>query len=101
MDVETIKQKIIEDKTKSTNSYRRYPVRFLFMEMSNHTQEEIQELVKDGNGELLDLSDYLMKKDDEICQFCTLPRKISMNWWSMPPAVSFWTSGPPGAAPVR
>ena len=64
MDVETIKQKIIEDKTKSTNSYRRYPVRFLFMEMSNHTQEEIQELVKDGNGELLDLSDYLMKKDD-------------------------------------
>ena len=53
MDVETIKQKIIEDKTKSTNSYRRYPVRFLFMEMSNHTQEEIQELVKDGNGELL------------------------------------------------
>lgn len=64
MDVGTIKQKILEDKAKSTSSYRRYPVRFLFMEMSNHTQEEIQELVKDGNGELLDLSDYLMKKDD-------------------------------------
>ena len=64
MDVGTIKQKILEDKAKSTSSYRRYPIRFLFMEMSNHTQEEIQELVKDGNGELLDLSDYLMKKDD-------------------------------------
>lgn len=62
MDVEAIKQKIIEDKCKSTISYRRYPVRFLFMEMNNNTQEEIQELVKSGNGELLDLSDYLMKK---------------------------------------
>ncbi|MCI9127451.1 MAG: BREX-4 system phosphatase PglZ [Eubacterium sp.] len=64
MDVEAIKQKIIEDKCKSTISYRRYPVRFLFMEMNNNTQEEIQELVKSGNGELLDLSDYLMKKND-------------------------------------
>lgn len=64
MDVEAIKQKILEDKSKSTISYRRYPVRFLFMEMNNNTQEEIQELIKSGNGELLDLSDYLMKKDD-------------------------------------
>lgn len=64
MDVEAIKQKIIEDKGNSTISYRRYPVRFLFMEMNNNTQEEIKELVKSGNGELLDLSDYLMKKDD-------------------------------------
>lgn len=64
MDVGAIKQRILEDKVKSTSSYRRYPVRFLFMEMSNQTQEEIQELVKDGNGELLDLSDFLMKKDD-------------------------------------
>lgn len=64
MDVEVIKQKILEDKNKGTSSYRRYPVRFLFMEMNNHTQEDIQELVKAGNGELLDLSDYLMKKDD-------------------------------------
>ena len=64
MDVEAIKQKILEDKNKSTSSYRRYPVRFLFMEMNNHIQEDIQELVKAGNGELLDLSDYLMKKDD-------------------------------------
>lgn len=64
MNIETIKQKIFEDKNKNTSSYRRYPVRFLFMEMNNNTQEEIQELVKDGNGELLDLSDYLMKKDD-------------------------------------
>lgn len=64
MDIEAIKQKILDDKNKSTSSYRRYPVRFLFMEMSNHTQEDIQELVKAGNGELLDLSDYLMKKDD-------------------------------------
>lgn len=64
MDVEAIKQKILEDKSRSTKSYRRYPVRFLFMEMNNNTQEEIQELVKSGNGELLDLSDYLMKKDD-------------------------------------
>lgn len=64
MDVEAIKQKILEDKNKGTSSYRRYPVRFLFMEMNNHTQEDIQELVKSGNGELLDLSDYLMKKDD-------------------------------------
>ncbi len=64
MNVEAIKQKILEDKNKGTSSYRRYPVRFLFMEMNNHTQEDIQELVKAGNGELLDLSDYLMKKDD-------------------------------------
>lgn len=64
MDIEGIKQRIKEDKNKSTSSYRRYPVRFLFMEMNNHTQEDIQDLVKSGNGELLDLSDYLMKKDD-------------------------------------
>ena len=64
MDVWAIKQKIIEDKAKSKSSYRRYPVRFLFMEMGNHTQEDIQELIKDGNGELLDLSDYLTNKDD-------------------------------------
>lgn len=64
MDVEAIKQRILDDKNKTTSSYRRYPVRFLFMEMNNHTQEDIQTLVKDGNGELLDLSDYLMKKDD-------------------------------------
>ena len=64
MDVEVIKQRILDDKNKTTSSYRRYPVRFLFMEMNNHTQEDIQTLVKDGNGELLDLSDYLMKKDD-------------------------------------
>ena len=64
MDVEAIKQRILDDKNKTTSSYRRYPVRFLFMEMNNHTQEDIQALVKDGNGELLDLSDYLMKKDD-------------------------------------
>ncbi len=64
MDVKAIKQRILDDKNKSTSSYRRYPVRFLFMEMNNHTQEDIQELVKFGNGELLDLSDYLMKKDD-------------------------------------
>ena len=64
MDIEEIKKKILDDKNKSTSSYRRYPVRFLFMEMSNHTQEDIQELVKAGNGELLDLSDYIMKKDD-------------------------------------
>ena len=64
MDIEVIKQRILDDKNKSTNSYRRYPVRFLFMEMNNHTQEDIQELVKSGSGELLDLSDYLMRKDD-------------------------------------
>lgn len=64
MDVEAIKQRILEDKNRTTSSYRRYPVRFLFMEMDNHTQEDIQTLVKDGSGELLDLSDYLMKKDD-------------------------------------
>lgn len=64
MDVGTIKQKILDDKNKSTSSYRRYPVRFLFMEMNNNTQEEIKALIKDGNGELLDLSDFLMKKDD-------------------------------------
>lgn len=64
MDVGMIRQKILADKQKNTISYRRYPVRFLFMEMNNNTQEEIRELVKDGNGDLLDLSDYLMKKDD-------------------------------------
>lgn len=64
MDVGEIKQKIIEDKAKSTSSYRRYPVRFLFMEMNNNTQNEIEDLVKSFNGELLELSDYIMKKDD-------------------------------------
>ena len=64
MDVGAIKQKIIEDKAKSTSSYRRYPVRFLFMELNNNTQNEIEELVKSADGELLELSDYIMKKDD-------------------------------------
>lgn len=64
MDLGAIKQKIDEDKLKTTNSYRRYPVRFLFMELSNNTQNEILELVKGCNGELLELSDFIMKKDD-------------------------------------
>lgn len=64
MDVGIIKQKIIEDKAKKTSSYRRYPVRFLFMEMNNNTQNEIEDLVKSTDGELLELSDYIMKKDD-------------------------------------
>lgn len=64
MDVGALKQKISEDKEKSTSSYRRYPVRFLFMEMNNDTQDEIEDLVKSFDGELLELSDYIMKKDD-------------------------------------
>lgn len=64
MDLGDVKQKIAEDKIRSTSSYRRYPVRFLFMELNNNTQDEIMDLVKSGNGELLELSDYLMKKDD-------------------------------------
>lgn len=64
MDLGDIKQKIAEDKLKTTSSYRRYPVRFLFMELNNNTQNEIMDLVKNGNGELLELSDYIMKKDD-------------------------------------
>ena len=64
MDIEALKQKIAEDKEKSANSYRRYPVRFLFMEMNNNTQDEIEDLVKSFDGELLELSDYIMKKDD-------------------------------------
>lgn len=64
MDVGAIKQKITEDKRKSTGSYRRYPVRFLFLELNNNTQNEIEDLVKSSGGELLELSDYIMKKDD-------------------------------------
>ncbi|WP_343246384.1 BREX-4 system phosphatase PglZ [Diplocloster hominis] len=64
MDVGALKRKLIEDKEKNTYSYRRYPVRFLFMELNNNTQNEIEDLVKSSNGELLELSDYIMKKDD-------------------------------------
>lgn len=64
MDIGSIKQKIVEDKAKRTVSYRRYPVRFLFMELNSNTQNDIMELVKSSNGELLELSDYIMKKDD-------------------------------------
>lgn len=84
MDVGAIKQKIAEDKAKSTSSYRRYPVRFLFMEMNNNTQNEIEDIVKSTDGELLELSDYIMKKDDgwmtkshfiQIIKKCTLQTK--------------------------
>ncbi len=64
MDTEAIKTKIIEDKNRITNSYRRYPVRFLFMELSADTQKEIEDIVKSFNGELLELGDFIMKKDD-------------------------------------
>lgn len=64
MDIGIIKDKIAEDKARSASSYRRYPVRFLFMEMNNNTQNEIEDLVKSADGELLELSDYIMKKDD-------------------------------------
>ncbi|WP_026654576.1 BREX-4 system phosphatase PglZ [Butyrivibrio sp. AE3003] len=64
MELGGIKEKIAEDKAKTTSSYRRYPVRFLFMELNNNTQDEIMDLVKSGNGELLELSDYVMQKDD-------------------------------------
>lgn len=64
MDIETIKKKIAEDKENGIISYCRYPVRFLFMEMNNNTQNEIEDLVKSAGGELLELSDFIMKKDD-------------------------------------
>ena len=64
MDVDEIKRKIAEDKEMETASYRRYPVRFVFMEMSNKTQDEIMDIIKSTDGELLELSDYIMKKDD-------------------------------------
>ncbi|MDE7253103.1 MAG: BREX-4 system phosphatase PglZ [Acetatifactor sp.] len=64
MDIDEIKRKITEDKEKVTASYRRYPVRFVFMEMSNKTQDEIMDIVKSTDGDLLELSDYIMKKDD-------------------------------------
>lgn len=64
MDVAEIKRRIAEDKERVTASYRRYPVRFVFMEMSNNTQDEIMDIVKSTDGELLELSDYIMKKDD-------------------------------------
>ncbi len=64
MDLGLIKQLIAEDKSKTTISYRRYPVRFLFMELNKNTQDEILDLVKNANGELLELSDFIMKKDD-------------------------------------
>ncbi len=64
MNVAEIKRKIAEDKERVTASYRRYPVRFVFMEMSNKTQDEIMDIVKSTEGELLELSDYIMKKDD-------------------------------------
>ena len=64
MNIGEIKEKIAEDKAKNTSSYRRYPVRFVFMEMNNKTQSEIEDLVKSADGELLELSDYIMKKDD-------------------------------------
>lgn len=64
MELGGIKEKIAEDKAKTTSSYRRYPVRFLFMELNNNTQDEIMDLVKSGNGNLLELSDFIMKKDD-------------------------------------
>ena len=64
MDIEEIKIKIAEDKKKGTISYRRYPVRFVFLEMSNNTQNEIMDLVKNTSGELLDLSDYIMNRED-------------------------------------
>lgn len=64
MNVTEIKRKIAEDKERVTASYRRYPVRFVFMEMSNKTQDEIMDIVKSTGGELLELSDYIMKKND-------------------------------------
>ena len=64
MDVDEIKRKINEDKQRVSVSYRRYPVRFVFMELSNKTQDEIMDIVKSTDGELLELSDFIMKKDD-------------------------------------
>lgn len=64
MDINELKSRISEDKKRVTSSYRRYPVRFVFMEMSHKTQDEIMDLVKNTNGELLELSDFIMKKDD-------------------------------------
>ena len=64
MELGGIKQKIAEDKARNTSSYRRYPVRFLFMELNNNTQDEILDLVRTGDGELLELSDYIMQKND-------------------------------------
>lgn len=64
MNLDELKLQIEKDKAKTTSSYRRYPVRFLFMELNNNTQSEILDLVKSNNGELLELSDFIMKKDD-------------------------------------
>ena len=64
MDINELKRRISEDKKRVTSSYRRYPVRFVFMEMNNKTQDDIMNLVRNTNGELLELSDFIMKKDD-------------------------------------
>ncbi len=64
MELSLVKQAIADDKARITGSYKRYPVRFLFMELNNNTQDEILDIVKSGNGSLLELSDHIMKKDD-------------------------------------
>ena len=82
MDIESIKVRIAEDKQKKTSSYRRYPARFLFMELNSNTQNEILALVSGFGGELLDLSDFIMKKDDgwmSKSRFINVIQKASNN----------------------
>lgn len=64
MNIEKLKELIEYDKTRTTGSYNRYPVRFVFAELNEKTQDEIINLINAEKDNFVDLKDTLLKKDE-------------------------------------
>lgn len=63
MTIDEIKAKIQNDKFQRSGSYCRYPVRFVFMELSNNTPYDLADLVSSVDGNLICLNDNLASED--------------------------------------
>lgn len=66
MTVEEIKKKIKSDKDHKRGSYCRYPIRFVFMDASKNTADELADVVSSFDGDFISLNDSLMSDDGWI-----------------------------------
>ena len=64
MDIKSIKELIDADKMRDTNSYRRHPIRYVFMELNSNTQDDILTLMEGKDCDFIDLSERTKRKSD-------------------------------------
>lgn len=62
MDVKLIKALLMEDKKRTNNSYRRHPIRYVFMNLNENTQDDLGFLMEGENCDFIDLSEKTKRK---------------------------------------